>query len=118
MANDAEPPSPLNGTGGRRGGRARHGLQVAEHGAIERDTLGGIGVVRAWPRKEAVITPLPAQDLLDRRAEIVVTKPAKHASEIAERKLVGFQKCLLRGMQKGTVKCRAAGHTAHGKPAA
>jgi hypothetical protein len=62
-----------------------------------------------------LFAPLPTQNLLYGRTEIVVTKPAKHTREIGEGPLVALQKRLLRRMQKGTVERRPAGHTAHGK---
>src|SRR6185369_2866486 len=65
------------------------------------------------PRR--LLSPLPSQNLLYCRTEVVITKPAKHPREVGERPLVALQKRLLRRMQKGTVERRAARHTAHGE---
>ena len=65
------------------------------------------------PRR--LFSPLPSQNLLYGRTEIVVTEPAKHAGEIGERPLVALQKRLLRRMQIGTVERRPTCHAAHGK---
>src|SRR5437763_10279401 len=65
------------------------------------------------PRR--LFSPLPSQNLLYGRTEVVITKPAKYTSEVGERPLVALQKRLLRRMQKGTVERRAARHAAHGE---
>src|SRR5580698_1106415 len=60
-------------------------------------------------------TPLPAQNLLYRRTEIVISQPVEDPVVVSEGQFVRLQKCLLRGVNKSAVKSRAAGHTPHRK---
>src|ERR1035437_1247144 len=80
-------------------------LLVAFARCAELTLVSPMGTEGDEPRR--LFPPLPAQNLLYGRTEIVVTKPAKHAREVGERPLVALQKRLLRRMEKGTVECRA-----------
>src|SRR5712692_2452133 len=56
---------------------------------------------------------MAAQNLLHRALQVVVAQQLEHATKVAKRQLVRFQKGLLRGVIVGHMKRSPAGHRAH-----
>src|SRR2546428_601157 len=56
-----------------------------------------------------------AQDLLHRRAKVVVAQSAERPAQVLKPQFVSFKESLLRRTQVGPMKCRSAGHAAHRK---
>jgi hypothetical protein len=56
---------------------------------------------------------MAAQNLLHRRGQVIEPQGAKDPAKPRERQLVGFKKCLLRGVRIGPMKGRAGGHRTH-----
>src|ERR1035438_625290 len=54
-----------------------------------------------------------AQDLLHRALQVVVAQQPEDPTKVAKRQLMGFQKCLLRGVVISHMKRAAAGHRSH-----
>jgi hypothetical protein len=71
-------------------------LLVAFAGRAELTLISPMGTESDESRR--LFSPLPSQNLLYCGAEVVITKPAKHAGEIGERQFVALQKRLLRRM--------------------
>src|SRR5713226_2770040 len=83
--------------------------------ALARRTEACLEIPVGTERHEArrFLAAKAAQDLLHRRAEVVVAQTAKRTPQVVKSQLVGFQERLLRRSQVGSLKCRPTGHAAH-----